>query len=150
MFCNSDLCSECVDAGCILLSLSSIEQRFGCPKSYYLFYDHFYKAVLGDQAWKEAMKDQDENSHIGNYTTEAFALLIIMNNYKAWLHEEKMKHGDKLITEYEVEGDDPRESIVDHWLKDLEFKKDQGYSGEFILLEDRTKTDYIISVKERY
>ena len=54
---------------------------------------------------------------------EAFALLIIMNNYKAWLHEEKMKHQEKLITEYEIDTYDLRESIVDHWLKDLEFKR---------------------------
>jgi len=93
------------------------------------------------------MKDPDENSHIGNYTTEAFALLIIMNNYKAWLHEEKMKHQEKLITEYEIDTHDLRVTIVDHWLKDLEIKRTG--TGEYVILDDNSTSDYISTVQAR-
>ena len=93
------------------------------------------------------MKEEDESSHIGNYTTKAFALLIIMNNYKAWLHEEKMKHKGNLITEYEVGTNDLHESIVDHWLKDLEFKRE--INDDCVLLDDKTSDDFERSVRAR-
>jgi hypothetical protein len=64
--------------------------------------------------------DSSSEVRIGNDTTEAFALLLFANNYKAsWLYEEKFTHGDALWTEYESMGG--KESIVDRLLIDQEF-----------------------------
>ena len=88
----------------------------GNPKAYYVFYEYFYKAAVGESWWKDCMKKID--GRIGNDTTEAFALLLFANNYKAWLYEEKIKHGDELWTEYDSVGE---VSIVDMMLLDQDF-----------------------------
>ena len=80
-----------------MLSLESIEQRLENPKAYYVFYDYFYKAAVGEVRWKECLDCGD--MRIGNDTTEAFALLLFANNYKAWLYEEKQTHQEALMTE---------------------------------------------------
>jgi hypothetical protein len=67
-----------------MLSLESFEeQRLENPKACCVFYECFYKAAVGEVRWKECMHNSDER--IGNDTTEAFALLTLANNYKAWL-----------------------------------------------------------------
>ena len=99
-----------------MLSLESIERRLLNPKAYYVFYEFFYKAAVGEGRWKDCM-EQDE-LRIGNDSTEAFALLLFANNDKAWLCEEKQTHGDSLQTEYDNIGGI---SILDVLLLDQEF-----------------------------
>ncbi len=70
-----------------MLSLESIEQRLDNPKAYYVFYQFFYKAAVGEVRWKECMDSLE--TRIGNDTTEAFAPLL-----KAWLYKEKLNHGE--------------------------------------------------------
>ena len=77
----------CVDEKCVMLSLESIEQRLENPKAYYVFYEFFYKAAVGEGDWKNCLKISDKR--FGNDSTEVFALLLFANNYKAWLYEEK-------------------------------------------------------------
>lgn len=132
-----------------MLSLESMVERFVNPKSYYLFYDFFYRATIGEQAWKRYMQEED-GSHIGNYTTEAFTLLLLKNNYKAWLHSEKMKHKDKLVTEYEIDKDDTRQSIVDKWLDNVELKYDpEGGEASIVVLKDPRSREYKAAEKAR-
>ena len=75
-----------MDNKCVLLSLESIEQRLDNPKAYYVFYEFFYRAAVGESKWKYCMDNLD--MRFGNDTTEAFALLLFANNYKAWLFQE--------------------------------------------------------------
>jgi hypothetical protein len=103
-----------------MLSLESMEQRLDNPKAYYVFYEFFYKAAVGEVCWKDCLEDSD-GKRIGNDTTEAFALLIVANNYKAWLYEEKMSHGEELKTEYDTGPSDGCISIVDKLLVNQEF-----------------------------
>ena len=126
-----------------MLSLESIEQRLDNPKAYFMFYEFFYKAAVGECRWKECMGDG--TSRIGNDTTEAFALLLFSNNYKAWLYEEKDQHGTKLLTEYESEAG---ESIVDRWLLNQEFNLGETTGGD-VLLDDPTTLSYKVAVKTR-
>jgi hypothetical protein len=80
---------------------------------------------------------------IGNDTAEAFALLLFANNYKAWLYEEKLTHGEALWTEYDSTGKD---SIVDRLLLDQEFVLEENSE---LLVHDTTKQTYKKAVRAR-
>jgi hypothetical protein len=128
-----------------MLSLESFEQRLDNPKAYYVFYEYFYKAAVGEVRWKECMDSSDER--IGNDTTEAFALLTLANNYKAWLYGGKLSHGDALWTEYDSDSGG-KDSIVDKLLVDQEFVLGEGTEATLVLC-DTTKESYKKAVKER-
>ena len=107
-----------------MLSLESMEQRLDNPKAYYVFYEFFYKAAIGELCWKECMDSDD--GRIGNNTTEVFALLLVSNNYKAWMYEEKMSHGNELLTEQETLSSVAAVSIVDKLLVNQEIVLETG------------------------
>jgi hypothetical protein len=128
-----------------MLSLESFEQRLENPKAYYVFYEYFYKAAVGEVRWKECMDSSDER--IGNDTTEAFALLTLANNCKAWLCGGKLHHGDALWTEHDSDSGG-RDSIVDELLVDQEFVLGEDTEATLVLC-DTTKDSYKKAVKER-
>jgi len=126
-----------------MLSLESIERRLEDPKAYYVFYEFFYKAAVGESRWKECMSNDE--ARIGNNTTEAFALLLFANNYKAWLYDEKKTHGDLLLTEYDTID---KTSIVDILLLNQEFNLEPG--GEEKVIVDVAKNSYKKAAKKRH
>jgi hypothetical protein len=84
-----DLCRLYVDNTCVLPSIESLGRRFKNPKAYCIFYMYFYTAAVGELRWKEYLSKEEER--IGSNTMEAFALLVLVNNYKkAWLYEEPL------------------------------------------------------------
>jgi hypothetical protein len=125
-----------------MLSLESIERRLEDPKAYYVFYQFFYKAAVGEGRWKDCMEQSE--LRIGNDSTEAFALLLFANNYKAWLYDEKIKHGEELMTEYESIGG---RSILDVLLLDQEFVLEG--EGESLVVRQTTQQAYKKAVKAR-
>jgi hypothetical protein len=86
-------------------------------------------------------------ARIGNDTTEAFALLLFANNYKAWLYEEKLNHGEALWTDYDTVPSVRRDSIVDRLLLDLEFVFEKD--TEELVVCDATKQTYKKAAKAR-
>jgi hypothetical protein len=128
-----------------MLSLESIEQRLENPKAYYIFYLFFYKAAVGEVRWNECMDTSGER--IGNDTTEAFALLLFANNYKAWLYEEKLAHGEALCTEYDCDSTG-KASIVDTLLVEQEFVLEEG-AEDLLVICDTTKQTYKKAVRAR-
>ena len=38
-----------------MVSLESMMLRLADPKAYYLFYEYFYKAAVGEKTWKDCM-----------------------------------------------------------------------------------------------
>ena len=123
-----------------MLSLESMEMRLENPKAYYVFYEFFYKAAVGEVLWKECISDASKR--IGNNTTEAFALLLLANNYKAWLYEEKMSHGEDLLTEYDTSpSGDGEAPIVDKLLVNQEFHLDSE-TEEFVVTPSTNKEMY--------
>ncbi len=92
-----DLCRLCVENKCVLPSIESLKRRLKDPKAYCIFYMYFYTAAVGEVRWKECLSKEDER--IGSNTMEAFALLVLVNNYKAWLYEEKKRNQTNLWTE---------------------------------------------------
>jgi hypothetical protein len=55
----------------------------------------------------------------GLNTTEAFAFLLFANNCKAWLHKEKLTHGDALSTEHDRDSGG-KDSILETLLAEQE------------------------------
>jgi hypothetical protein len=46
------MCSECEIDGSILPSIKSFQMRLKLPKVNFIFYEYFFKAVVGDGNWK--------------------------------------------------------------------------------------------------
>ena len=89
------------------------------PKTYFIFYMYFYPAVVGETQWKECISKKE--GRIGSNTMEAFALLVLVNNYKAWLYEEKKTHQNNLWTEYDSPPSYGKPSVVDKLLDGVQF-----------------------------
>jgi hypothetical protein len=130
-----------------MLSLERMEQRLDNPKACYIFHQCFHKAAVGEVRWKDCVERRE--GRMGNNTTEAFALLLFANNYKAWLCEEKLNHGDALSTEHD-EDTGGKESIVDKLLEEQEFVLEEAAELEDMLVVcDAENTSYKKAVKER-
>ena len=87
-------------------SLEAFEQGVNLPLIYVIFYDYFVKSSVGDSAWKEAcLYAEDPTEAIALPHGESFALLLLKNNYFAWLWEAKTYLGDCLITNYDTAKD---------------------------------------------
>jgi hypothetical protein len=68
---------------------------------YLLFHDYFLKASIGDAQWKANCLDTTLlTSPIAPPQGEAFAMVLLTNNYFAWLWEAKLHFKDKLKTDY--------------------------------------------------
>jgi hypothetical protein len=102
-----------------LPSLESIKRRLKDPKAYFIFYMYFYNSAVGEVRWKECLSK--EEGRIGSNTMEAFALLVLENNYKAWLYEVKKTHQTNLFTEYDCPPSYGKSSIVDKILDGVQF-----------------------------
>jgi hypothetical protein len=104
--------------------MEAFEQRLKNPTCYWVFYDYFLRAAVGDEDWKantglhkpgwtkkKTIQDPPRPSTITSDNTkkrmstcldEAFALLILKNNYFAWLMDRKDFYKDKLMTDYDT------------------------------------------------
>ena len=87
----------------------SFQLRIKNPRMYFVLYTNFYSAVTGGTAWKKQVHD-DKTRHLGNISSEALGhILLLNNNYKAWLHVAKVQEGwAHMKTEY-----DPQDEIAD-------------------------------------
>ena len=143
---QTDLCALCVENTCVLPSIESIGRRLQDPKAYFIFYMYFYTAAVGEVRWKECMAKKE--TRIGSNTTEAFALLVLVNNYKAWLYEEKKKHKTDLWTEYDCSPSYGKPSIVDKILDGVQFNLETDISAP-VLIYDKENSTYKKMEKER-
>lgn len=86
----------------MLPSIEHFQERYANPKVYFLFYDYFFKAVMGESKWKKNLR---ENKRLGTSLAEAFTHTLIENNYFAWLFEYKAGKKNNittLMTEYDM------------------------------------------------
>ena len=99
---------------------------------------NFCTAVVGETRWKECLSKED--TRIGSNTVEAFALLVLVNNCKAWLCEEKKTHQDNLLTECDCPPSCGKPSIVDRILDGLQFNLNMEAGKPTVIhdKEDRT------------
>ena len=108
------------------------------PKAYFIFYLYFYPAVVGDTSWKECIAKKE--GRIGSNTMEAFALLVLVNNYKAWLYEQKKTHKTSLWTEYDSPPSYGKPSVVDKILDGVQFNFGMEATSPVVIYDrdDRT------------
>ena len=79
------LCLQSHKTKSVFPSLDSFQKRMELPKVYYLFYDYFFKGVMGDDHWENVLGKSGESASVrlGSSVAEAFAHLILENNYFA-------------------------------------------------------------------
>jgi hypothetical protein len=140
------MCSECEIDGPILPLIESIQMRLKLPNVNFIFYEYFFKAVVGDGIWKQCFA---ENKRLGTNVSEAFAHAIIENNYFAWLYDYKNKNpGCTLLTEYNLADQENEDSNDDDdkWIfcSDLDkieiaLPNDDGDDYELVFNEGPTK-----------
>jgi len=98
MYLLQTLCKVCQETKTYMVAFECFEGRWKFPKAYHLFYDLFYKAAVGDKRWKESLQD---NKPFGNPNTEAFALMILKNNYHAWMAQASVE--GEFENQYDIE-----------------------------------------------
>jgi hypothetical protein len=87
-------------------SLEAFEEGVQLPCIYMVFHDYFLKSSVGDAAWKEACLDAaDPTERIAPPQAQAFAMLLLRNNYFAWLWEAKLEYKSGLKTDYDIARD---------------------------------------------
>jgi hypothetical protein len=85
---------------------------------------HFHTVAVGDVRWKDCLSK--EEGRIGSNTMEAFALLVLVNNCKAWLHEEHKTHQINVLAKHDSPPSCGRKpSIVDKILDGVQFNLDE-------------------------
>ena len=123
---SKELCACCADNDVIFPAMEAFEARLSNPTNYYIFYDYFLRSSVGDKTWKQSAKvkqtralnnrgrlsgsstDSSESltgsrKRMTSCLDEAFALIMLKNNYFAWLLEYKEKSSRKvLLTDYDV------------------------------------------------
>jgi hypothetical protein len=115
----------------VLLSLEAFELGIEIPSIYIVFHDFFLRSSVRDTAWKTAWM---EASHLIEWLApmqgEAFAMLLLKNNYFTWLWEAKLTYKDILVTNYDSDNDRKnKEDIGDAYLKlevNLESNEEEG------------------------
>jgi len=97
---EKELCDDCEEERKVLPSLESFNKRMDLPKVHFIFFHYFFRAVIGENAWKLRMSGETER--LGTIMAEAYANLQLNNNYFAWLYDYKMKHPHTTLkTEYD-------------------------------------------------
>ncbi len=79
---STDLCKTCQDMNVYMIAFECFQDRWNFPKAYHLFYETFFKAAVGEKNWKGRL---EQGEPFGNSNTEAFALMVLKNNYIAWM-----------------------------------------------------------------
>jgi len=130
-----------------LPSIESLGRRLKDPKAYFIFYMYFYPAAVGETRWKEYITKKE--GRIGSNTMEAFALLVLVNNYKAWLYEEKKTHKTDLWTEYDTPPSYGKPSIVDKILDGVQFNLEVEETSGPVVIYDIEDKNYKKLQKER-
>ena len=169
----------CVEHTLILPALEAFEERLQDPTTYLLFYHYFLRSAVGESEWKflsgievkrknrKSFSTQRLSSQaapidqrLASPLTEAFAMIMLRNNYSVWLLEAKEEFGSALRTDYdddiELEDGESMMSLTEwivmrHFIVDLENGEEEN--GFVFSIDEDTgnelKEAYIEMVKER-
>lgn len=94
------MCRICRENDSYLPSLESLLSGLECLSLYYIFYTYFLKCVIGNDKWKKIVREWDGTQPFVSAQTEAFAMVMLKNNYTAWVEIAKAHGG--VVTEYEI------------------------------------------------
>jgi hypothetical protein len=139
------MCIDCEDNNAILPSVESFQQRLKNPKVYYLFYEYFFKAVMGEARWKRNLQ---EEKRLGTTVGEAFTHALLENNYFAWLFDYKCKkplmlggRTSTLTTEYEEPPQNSTKVLFCGDLTGVEIALPQRDGQEYKFLQEESSED---------
>jgi hypothetical protein len=127
-------------------SLEAFEEGIKLPLLYMVFYDYFFRSSVGDATWKKAiMESEDPTEPLAPEQGEAFAMLLLRNNYFAWLWEAKSQYKDLLVTEYDPkkQREQKFEDLGYFFLNcqiDLDADEDEEDMAKIVLLPGRSET----------
>ena len=106
------MCETCVIRNLVFPAWEAFEDRLENPTTYCLFYDLFLRAVEGEEKWKLVTNNKsDTPPKIATPLNESFALIVLKNNYFAWLMDYKQGHPE-LLTDYDMNVDDDGSNTV--------------------------------------
>ena len=101
---QKELCNFCVTNNAIFPSMEAFEMRLDIPTVYVVFYEFFLKSSVGDSKWKAAcLEAKEQTERLAPPQGEAFAMLMLKNNYFSWLYEAKTKLKKMLVTDYDTD-----------------------------------------------
>jgi len=137
------MCEDCQDVQSMLPSIESFQARLKLPKVNYVFYEYFFRAVMGEARWKQRLQ---EDKRLGTTNAEAFTHATIQNNYFSWLFQYKCsREGVGLKTEYEYKPpaqEHADENEENHEDKIKIFCGVLGDGGVEILVPEKKGDDY--------
>ena len=94
--CFKVFCSEWLSKGYAIPSIESMRSWMELPKVYFTFYHIFFKSVMGEVKWSEALKGK--NQKFGSSNTQAHALVLYTDKLAI---EGSMEM--KLLIDYNIE-----------------------------------------------
>jgi hypothetical protein len=145
-----ELAEYCVRNGAVFPSMEAFEMRVEIPVVWIIFYDYFLKASVGDARWRKlCMMDDSEDVPLGTVQCESFAMLLLRNNYFAWLLIAKQQL-QELITDYCPE---PRRrgklSAAQAWMENVEIDINGGPGDPLLVKEDHDKYNDLAKITEQ-
>jgi hypothetical protein len=119
----TDLCDICTRNNLVFPALEAFEERLENPTLYYVFYEYFLKSAIGDDEWKQrtgmhpvvqqrkrkrtsikgaaASTPIQRDKKMATPLDKAFALVMLKNNYFAWLWKAKEGMHSTMLTDYD-------------------------------------------------
>lgn len=98
----ADLGKVCAQYNLVFPAMECFEQRLDNPTAYFVFYDNFLRAAEGEEKWKKSVIKSSTNERLSSPYNESFAMILLKNNYFAWLLQTKNDNLG-LITDYDSE-----------------------------------------------
>lgn len=104
----TDLCKICSVRNLVFPAWEAFEERLANPNNYVVFYEYFLRSAVGEEEWKMRASNKAEPMVIDDVIStrltpplnEAFAFVLLKNNYFAWLLEGKQTY-DSMLTDYD-------------------------------------------------
>jgi hypothetical protein len=119
----TDLCDICTQNNLVFPALEAFGERLENPTLYYVFYDYFLKSAIGDDEWKQrtgmypvvqqrkrkrtsiegaaASTPIRRDKRMATPLDKAFALVMLKNNYFAWLRKAKEGMHSTMLTDFD-------------------------------------------------
>jgi hypothetical protein len=129
-----------------LPSLEAFQKGIKIPTVHMVFYDFFLKATVGESQWKATcLSPCDAAMPLVDRPLETFAMILLKNNYFAWLCTAKEKLQDSLVTDYDAESiRSGMKNFSDILLKDMEInlvRFSQGNNNDILATDEEDDED---------
>ena len=121
----ADLGKLCGKYNLVFPAMECFEQRLDNPTAYFVFYDNFLRAAEGEEKWKVSAIKSSTNERLSSPNNESFAMILLKNNYFAWLLEAK-QDDNGLITDYDSEEliSTTKHTLIEHLMGGICIEKD--------------------------